>query len=268
VSGGFLANWNTQVGRLWNIYPGIDASWNFTDKIKWYISLNKSLRVPTFTDLYYSSPTNKGNPALKPEEATGFETGLKYNKNNGLSAHLTYFHRWGKNMIDWIKAPEETIWHAANITALNTDGIEIFAKMNFEKIYQRPLFIKYLNIAYSYLDQGKESGEYSSKYVLDYLKHKVDIGVTLSLLWGISADWKLSYQDRNGTYTEWQGTKYGEEVAYAPVWLLDSKLSWNKGGTTVYLEGSNLLNKRYMDYANVELPGIWFKMGIMFQMNL
>jgi iron complex outermembrane receptor protein len=262
-----MANWNSQLGRRWNFYPGLDASWNFINKAKWYFTINKSLRMPTFTDLYYSSPTNIGNPSLKPEEAIAVESGLKFN-NAWITGQFAYFHRFGKNLIDWIKDQGETVWHAANITTLNTDGIEISAKINPEKIYQRELFIKSLNFSYAYLSQGKESGTYSSKYVLDYLKNKIDLGIIHGIYKGINANWKLSYQDRNGTYTKWQGSNYGLEVPYTPVWLLDGRLYWQKRGTNIYLEGSNLLNKRYVDYANVEQPGIWFKTGIIFQIGL
>jgi vitamin B12 transporter len=266
-SGGLMANWNSQLGRLWNVYPGLDASWNITKPLKLYFSVNKSLRMPTFTDLYYSSPTNIGNPLLKPEEATAFETGLKYN-NSWLISHFTYFHRWGKNLIDWIKQPSETIWHSANITDLNTDGIEISAKIFPDKVFLNKEFIKSINISYSKLSQSKVSGTFTSQYVLDYLKNKVDIGLTHSIYKGFGANWQFSYQERNGTYTKWQGTSYGAEVPYVPVWLVDGRLYWQKKGTNIYFEGSNLLNKRYVDYGNVEQPGIWFKIGIVQQFNL
>jgi vitamin B12 transporter len=267
LSGGLMANWNSQLGRKWSLYPGLDASWNFTNKLKSYLSVNKSLRMPTFTDLYYSSPTNIGDPSLKPEEATAIETGLKYNYN-GIVCHLAYFHRWGKNMIDWIKKPSETVWHAANLTEINTDGIETSVKANPEKIFGKSVFIRSANFAFSCLNQGKESGTFSSKYLLDYLKYKVDVGIEHSIYKRIGANWQFSYRDRNGTYTQWQGTSYGEEVPYKPVWLIDGRLYWQNRGMNIYLEGSNLLNKRYVDYANVEQPGMWFKLGIILQINL
>ena len=267
LSGGLMANWNSQLGRNWNLYPGLDCSWNFAEPLKWYFSLNKSLRMPTFTDLYYNSPTNLGNPSLKPEEATAIESGFKYN-NDWISGHFSYFHRWGKNMIDWIKQPSETVWRAANLTDLNTDGIEVSAKIIPEKIFMNKTFIKSVNIAYSKLSQGKESGTFSSKYVLDYLKNKVDLGITHTIFKGIGANWQFSYQERNGIYTTWEGTAYGKDVPFVPVWLVDGRLFWQSRGTNIYLEGSNLLNKRYVDYGNIEQPGVWFKIGIVQQINL
>ncbi len=34
--------------------------------------------MPTFTDMFYTSPVQKGNPHLRPEEAVTFEAGIKY----------------------------------------------------------------------------------------------------------------------------------------------------------------------------------------------
>ena len=103
---------------------------------------------------------------------------------------------------------------------------------------------------------------------MDYLKNKVDLGITHTIIKGIGANWQFSYQERNGTYTKWEGTVYGKDVPFVPVWLVDGRLFWQNKGTNIYLEGSNLLNKRYVDYGNVEQPGTWFKIGIVQQINL
>jgi iron complex outermembrane receptor protein len=267
LSGGLMANWNSNLGRHWNIYPGLDFSWKIVDNLKYYASVNKSLRLPTFTDLYYKSPTNVGNLSLKPEEAIAFETGFKYN-NAKFNAHAAYFHRWGTNMIDWVRQPNESIWYAQNITELNTDGFEIALKTFPSKIFDRDIFVKSFDISYSYLDQGKETGDYISKYVLDYLRHKIDVRLAHSVYKNFSLNWHFSYQDRNGTYTEWTGTGYGNEVEYNPFWLVDARLNWNWKFTNIYLEATNLLKINYYDYGNVEQPGTWIKAGIVQRINL
>ena len=38
-------------------------------------SASRAFRLPTYTDLYYSDPANRGNPLLKPESAWSFEGG-------------------------------------------------------------------------------------------------------------------------------------------------------------------------------------------------
>jgi len=267
ISAGIMANRNTQTSNHVNLYPGIDFSWHINKRINFYSSLNKSLRMPTFTDLYYSSPTNVGNPSLKPEEAVAIESGLKYN-HQGFTGHIAYFHRWGNNMIDWIQKSGETVWKSENLTSMNTDGIELSGKLIFDKLLNSKSLIKSVIFSYSWLDQGKESGSYLSKYVMDYLKNKIVLGINHSIFGHLNADWKFSYQDRNGTYSKWEGNTYGKEVPYPTVYLVDTRLLWQSKATTLYLELSNLFNQRYVDYSNIELPGRWIKLGIKTQISL
>ena len=223
--------------------------------------------MPTFTDLYYSSATNIGNATLLPEKAVSYESGLKY-QFIGVDGHLTYFHRTGKNMIDWVRKPDETIWYAQNITALNTDGIEFSARITPQKIFNKKTFIKSINFSWSWLTQDKKSGIYDSKYVLDYLNHKIDLGLTHDVIKNIGINWQVSYQDRNGSYTAWDGSKYGSLVEYKPFVLVDSRLYWTKKATTVYFEVSNLFNKTYTDYGTIAEPGRLLRMGLIHQFNL
>ena len=157
VSAGLLANWNSHLGKGWNFFPGIDLSWSILNFVKWYASINSSLRMPTFTDLYYSSTTNIGNPSLQPEKAIAIESGLKYHFK-GVEGNLTYFHRNGRNMIDWIKKPDDNIWYAQNITELITDGIEFSARIIPQKLFDKKTFVKSINFSWSWLTQDKQSG--------------------------------------------------------------------------------------------------------------
>jgi iron complex outermembrane receptor protein len=256
-----MANWNSSLGRKWQFYPGVDIGWKIATPLKLFASLNKALRLPTFTDLYYKSATNIGDPGLLPEKALSVESGLKYN-TVWITSHIALFKRWGSDMIDWVRQPEQTIWYAKNITSLTTSGIECSAKLNPSELFERKIFITSLDISYGYLTQTKESGDYISKYLLDYLKHKVDIRLTHTIFNHFSASWLCSYQDRNGTFTQWEGTKYGKEISYEPLWLIDGRINWVKNQLNFYIEANNLLNTTYVDYGNVEQPGIWAKVGM------
>jgi vitamin B12 transporter len=70
LSAGLLAQRSSELNLEWQIYPGIDISYLIIPDVKIFASAGKSLRLPTFTDLYYNGPTNIGNPELKPEEVT------------------------------------------------------------------------------------------------------------------------------------------------------------------------------------------------------
>jgi iron complex outermembrane receptor protein len=267
ASAGLMANWNSHLETGWNFYPGIDLSYQISGTLKGYVSVNSSLRMPTFTDLYYSSPTNIGNSSLLPERAIAYESGIKY-QFKGIDGHLAWFHRSGKNMIDWVKKPDETIWYAQNITELNTNGLEFSSGIVTQKLFDKKMFIRSISLTWAWLNQNKQSGNYASKYVLDFLKHKINLGLSHEVVENIGINWEFSYQDRNGTFTTWEGSKYGNEVPYKPYVLIDCRLNWNIKKTNWYLEIANLLDKGYFDYGNIQQPGRWLRIGFIRQFNL
>jgi len=238
---------------------GLDVSYSIVDQLRLYASANRSFRNPTFTDLYYVGPTNLGNSNLKPESAITYEGGLKSDFSL-LSGYIGYFHREGKNIIDWIKEmPLDTKWQTENYTHLNTDGIEVATVSNLKDII--PL-VNTLSLSYSYLWQNKQSGNFDSYYVMDYLKQNFRLGLNHKLVSKLSATWNLSWQEREGAYTNFSN---GSSTPYKSFWLIDLKLSWVATKYSIYTEVSNLFNKKYIDIANVMQPRRWITIGFSYK---
>lgn len=80
-SAGLLANRNTAVDEKFRLYPGIDISCRPAEGLRLYASWNKAMRLPTFTDLYYKSPTQEGNVGLRPEKASAFRVGAQWHSS-------------------------------------------------------------------------------------------------------------------------------------------------------------------------------------------
>ncbi len=261
ISLGVLANYNDKF--YFEFCPGLDLSLEIIPTLSWYVAANKSFRMPTFTDLYYKGPTNRANPDLKPEKAYTFESGFKW-INKGINANLTGFYRYGKNIIDWVKSPDSTIWLSANLTQLNTWGAEFSFNVDFAayKIKNNP--IKSIKIAYSYINSDKKSGDMVSYYVLDYLKHKLvlDINATIYKKTGISLVFNVS--DRNGTFTDFAS---GNEKEYRPYTVMDAKVYWRPLNFDIYLACNNILDAKYYDFGNIRMPGIWLSGGITYTFN-
>ncbi len=257
LSGGAMLNWYENY--RWKIFPGLDMGFTVTDQLNINASVNTSFRLPTFTDLYYEGPTNRGNANLKPEEAMTYEAGLQW-KPKYMETSISLFHRQGKNIIDWVKMADSLLWESRNITELNTRGIEVEIKVNGTALSgsQNP-FIKKLEIGYAYLETVKSSEGLISHYALDFLKHKANISVRHALPGKLTASWRLNYQDRAGTYTAFPG---GNQVPYDPVWLLDTRVFWKGNKITYFADAKNLLNMQYMDIGNIQMPGRWIKGGI------
>ncbi len=267
ASAGAMANWISDLNFAWNIYPGIDLSYEISDNLKSYASLNKSLRMPTFTDLYYNGPTNKGNPDLKPEQSTTVEGGFKY-RNHYLYSQLAVYHRVGKDLIDWVRESEDYLWETRNLTEIKSNGAEFAAELDLNKAFGKKLFIHKLGVNYAYNDLNKGESNYLSNYVLDNLRHKLVINLEHSILNNIYASWKLRFQDRNGSYSKFEDKVYVSESDYAPFWLTDIKVYYKSEYAQIYFAVNNLFDKEYVDLGNVKQPGRWLSFGLKYHLNL
>ena len=251
LSAGFIAIKNTWNQMPFKLYPGIDASYRIGDHWKVYASYNSSLRMPSFTELYYSVGGHKADKYLKPEELHAVEGGVKYS-NYWLTAQTSIFHHHARNMIDWVMDTRDpdAVWLSVNHTRVNTTGVETNATLTAKRYT--------LNLAYCYLHQNKDEQDFlQSQYSLEYLRHKV----TASLRWSITDYLRLSisyrWQDRMGSYT----TVDGEVRDYHPYSVVDARLDWHQDSYNVYLEGNNLTGHHYVDYGNVPQPGCWITAG-------
>ncbi|HEY4787854.1 MAG TPA: TonB-dependent receptor [Bacteroidales bacterium] len=260
-SAGVMGNHNTKLAGI-GFYPGVDVSYQLPWNHKVYVTVNKSLRLPTFTDLYYNGPQNVGNPNLKPEQAWSFETGLKFAKQ-GISGNFSYFHRWGTDIIDWIWNNIDSKWHTVNYTKLNTDGLEIAGQFNPREIYSANFPIENIVLSYSYTTLSKNSGNEISNYALDHLRHKLAIGISHRIYKTLGASWQFAYQKRNGNYGKYDATSNTmTDTPYKAFALLDGKVFYDLHMLKIYAEATNILNSNYVDLGNIAQPGRWFKMGV------
>lgn len=258
LSAGGLMSQNQQYGVSLNY--GIDISLRLMNQLSMISSVNNSVRIPTFTDLYYNGPTNLGNINLRPEKSDNFEIGLKHN-SLWYNAKATIFHRRGKDVIDWVRESEEDIWTTTNHTEINTTGIESFAYFN--TAHKIPI-IKSISIGYHYMISDKRSGGLISYYALDYLKQKVTVNISHSIANRISATWSANWQDRAGTYTEYETNK---EVAYKPFLIIHVRTSFNLNGFSAFVDVNNIMNMKYSDLGNIPQSGRWVSAGISYKLE-
>ena len=266
VSAGLLMHLNASLPKGISIYPGIDLGWQVHKSIRWYATANRTLRLPTFTDLFYNSPTNAGNPDLKPEEAIVLETGFKLSAGF-VHAEASIYRRWGKHMIDWVRTPDAEVWQSLNHTKVNITGIEAGADFDLRHFGSNEVF-RHFALHYAWMKADKHSRGFTSLYALDNLKHKLDISLGHCITMKSGIEWKLSYQDRSGGYQPYVDGAFAEEVPYHPVLLANVKVFWNPGAFQVFAEVSNILNTKVMDHANVLQPGRWVLAGVKYRLQL
>lgn len=260
LSAGLVAVKNTWNEMPFRLYPGIDASWQFTRHFKVYTSFNTSLRMPSFTELYYSVGGHKADKYLKPEEMQAYEVGVKY-LSEGVRGNVSVYHHHGKNMIDWIRDTrkgDDAVWESVNHTKVNSIGVEANLYFDFLSLSPTQRFMRYVSLAYSYIDQDKDLENYlQSQYALEYLKHKFTAQVVFNLFSHLYLNLSYRYQERMGNYQ----LLSGEVKPYGSYSLFDARLSWNADKYKLYVESNNLFNKTYYDYGNVPQPGRWIMAG-------
>ncbi|MPM16186.1 Vitamin B12 transporter BtuB [bioreactor metagenome] len=260
VSGGALLYINDQLEHDFSVYPGIDLGYQISGALRIFGTANRSLRLPNFTNLYYSSPTNIGNPLLKPEEAISLESGFKWNKRNIL-AEITGFQRYGVNMIDWVRDDTATVWECKNLTKVNVSGIEAGFTM-LPEFFGKTFFIQRFSVNYTFLVSDKSSEGFVSQYVLDYMKHKLDIKAVHRITENAGLSWQISWQDRAGGYTPFSEGVYLAEVPYQPVWLADAGVFYQWKNFRFTINCTNLFDTEIIDHANVSQPGFMLMGGI------
>jgi iron complex outermembrane receptor protein len=252
---GINGTYNTQFGH--HLGGGANIGYTFEQAGTLYANANRSLRMPTFTDLYYNAGNQLGNRNLKPEEAWLLSVGYKYTPDFGKAGKLNlaadWYYRWGKNIIDWVYVPTDTKrpYHAENQQQVNATGIEVSVAYRWNE-WLRCISVDY---AYTYLDLNlKESG---SRY-LDYLSHKLSIHLEHGIYKGLGASWTVRFQKREGQYNNAEGAV----ADYQPVWLLDGSIFWQNRYLRVSVDCTNMTNTRYYDYGGILQPGAWAKISI------
>jgi len=264
-SGGLLVNYISGSNLGINFFPGVDVNYKILPSLNIYSSFNTSLRMPTFTDLYYQGPTNIGNPDLKPEKTASLEGGFKLNLGV-VQGYWIGFYRKGTDIIDWVKLNGEDKWQPQNLTQINSFGTEIQLQFNLKKYLGHNL-PNNLSLNYLYNNLEKEDFDFISYYVLDHLKHKLVGSVNQTVLKDFTVDLKVMFQEREGTYTQFEDGNWGTEVDYNPFWIFDGKISYNRKRLGLYFSVNNIFDLSYYDIGNVAQPGRWTKVGILYQLN-
>ena len=219
-------------------YPGIDAGFKINDNHRIYGNIGKVHRIPTFTDLYYESKTEEGNPNLKPESALSYELGYKFTQNK-TNFKASYFVRDTENAIDWTKANETDRWKAENIGNAVTKGFETEISQQFLRDVFR------IEAGYTYIDKQFNKDVNFSRYALDNLKHQVTAKLVTNVEKFVH---EISY-------------RYNERVNLGSFNVLDTKLSYQHNHLTLYTLINNLTNTRYSETFGVPMPGRWFHVG-------
>lgn len=243
VNIGTYLNYNSDY--KWQMYPGVDASYEISPLFKIMGNLGTSQRIPSFTDLFLNQrPGNIGNPDLDPERAFQGELGFKITKGN-LTVNSYYFHRKISNFIDWTRIVDTEPWQSNNLGELVTRGV------NIRSAYSRQISSKSrlsFHLGYSYLESDfrNADADLDSKYSLSSLKHQVTNTID------------IQYSGFSMLFA----TRFNERMSGPAYWINDLRLSQSINKMSVYLDAQNIFDTTYYEIGAIPLPSRWFSLGV------
>jgi len=223
------------------VYTGsLNSRYSLSERDTLHFGVSSSIRIPSFTELYYSDPTTVGNPGLSAERALNYEGGYDCKKDN-LALGITFFLRQERDFIDWTKqTPAQEKWQAENITQAKVEGIESYLKL---KINQNLEF----DSNYTFINKHIDDHGYLYKYGPNYIQHLVSLVCYLDLPFGrqsISSTYKKR-PGRNGWF------------------MLNTHLEYNLNkNSEIFLNITNLLNVDYQEIEGIPQPGRWIEAGL------
>lgn len=232
---------------LWSISGGYRAPFGLGIEV----GAGQSMRLPTFTDLYYTAKGYVSNPDLKPERAVTYRLKAGYGSEHWSVGAFVYY-RDADNIIDWVKTSAESDWMSQQITELGTFGAELSAG------YVSSGWLRRVSLAYGYVHASKDSGGLISKYAFDYMRNKVAAGVEVHFLKRFALSLTGTLYDRTGSYADASGAV----LNYKPYFLLDGRLSFEWRIVRLYIDAMNITDTRYFDYGGLRMPGIWLSGGV------
>lgn len=178
-------------------YPGIDVGYRLHPQFKTYINTGYTSRIPTFTNLFYNSASEQGNPDLKPEKALTSEAGIYYTTSR-IQMNIAIFHRQATDLIDWSKQNLVDKWKATNFNEILTSGWETSVRYRFVLNG----FNQQVKAGYTFMNEEVNSQEVAfSRYELKSFKHQVNVQLQSQFIKNISQNISYNFVERKSGET-------------------------------------------------------------------
>lgn len=193
--------------------------------------LGRGFRPPSFTDLYYDSPTTVGDPALEPEHAWSGEAGVDVG-----SWSATAFLRRTDDLVDY-RLGDDGVWRAANLGRVRTAGIEVAAALPAAGK------LRWQRLGVVWLDSGLDVDPSRSRYALTHPRLEAAWSGAAAVGAGFEGGWAVRFRDPSD----------------GGAWLtVDLRLGRRiLEGVTLSVEAANLLDRDVQELHGVPLPGRW-----------
>jgi outer membrane cobalamin receptor len=127
-----------------DLSPMVAVLWKVHDRLELKGTAGTAFRAPAFSDLYWPEDMfSRGNPGLRPERSTSFESGFTANAGPALTLSAVYFKNEIRDFIQW--APEDPSDMFSLWTPSNVGRVLLFGWDNELKVRPCPGVTFYIN---------------------------------------------------------------------------------------------------------------------------
>ena len=288
VNFGMYRLYSKEIGQ--RLYPGADLLVALLrqkhlgrPQLNFFASWGTGQRLPTFTDLYYSGPSNLGNPGLLPESARTIEMGLR-KTGQKIYVQAGVFRRTQQQMIDRIKDSLTAPWQPVNLMGTNfmVEGFECRVVGNKNINYASPfeklglLSIRW-TLGATQLRQLSHKVEMKgySQYAVNFLPIQYIASLNLQTKYGVQLTTQYRFMQRSAAGFD-AGSGYSmldvrlaygikRKIHMAPMTYLPDEtpapIKWPYQ-YSIWVNAQNLLNTQYKEIASVPLMPMWITFGI------
>ena len=212
----------------------LGADWSLT------ASAGRGFRLPSFTELYYDSPANQGDPDLRVERTWAADLALSYRPTDEIDLRLSGFVRFDSNLVDWNKASEVEAWQATQTGEILAGGARF-------EVGIRPWRSFAARVGYARLHLQRDPPEGLSKYVFRQVVDDAWLRLVVRLPWEFQLMGAARYRRRPDSVGD-------------P--LIDLRLQRTFGILRVYLHAANLLDRRVEEIPGAPLAGFSMQAGL------
>ncbi len=207
------------------------------DHCSLFVQASRSLRLPSYTELYYSDSTTIGNSGLSCESGYKYELGYK-SRLNKVDFIQSVFLKEQDNEIDWVKVNTSSLWQAENLDS------SILGVNNMVAYTINPNFKLVLN--YTYTNKYSQDG-FNYKYGVSNTKHLISSGVNL----------------KKNRFSHYFGLSYKKKASRDGWVLCDYKTVFEvNSNKRIFLEADNLFNVEYEQIEGIPSPGRLVRLGM------
>ena len=263
LSGGVMMYHTSFSDEDIRFFPSVAIAYRPATMWRLTASWGKAVRIPTFTDLWYTQETHTADESLQSEKSESLELGADF-RSRFFHAYLNGYLFWGRNVIDWVKEPEnsEAKWASWNHTRIHTQGLEMGFDWYIGEMAPVLGEETALSISYARVNQTGDAKQLISKYSTNYLRDKLTLRLHHTLFKGLTADWAFRAQKRMGTYEVFEDLKKTGDAAIPGYATMDLKLLYSFDHLKLFLNLNNLFNRTYFDFGNIPQPGFWLTGGV------